>query len=654
MDLHSERKIKTESDKSRAMQFLSGGGEMGVLMREYNWADSLLGPIDLWPQSLLTALAIILNSKFPMFLFWGPELVCFYNDAYRPSLGMKGKHPSILGMEGEKAWPEIWPIIKPQIDIVLAGGEATWYEDQLIPIYRNGKIEDVYWTFSYSQVKEESGKPGGVFVTCTETTGKVNNLKKLAEANDQLNFAIEATELGTWDYDPATNMLTGNSRIKDWFGLSKEEEIRLDDAIVVIVENDRERVTKAIELVLQPGSGGHYEIEYTIKNPVNLQQRIVMAKGKAWFNRDNICCRFNGTLQDITKQTFSLRKIEASETKFRMLSETIHHMIWTAEPDGRKNFFNKYFIDYSGLSFEQLKDNNWQEIIHPEDLEKELQQWEHTLITGEDFNFEKRLRRHDGVYRWLLCHGIPQKDTEGNITGWIGTNTDIHDQKIKELQKDEFISIASHEMRTPLTAAKGYIQLLKMILNQEASPAAAYAEKANSSLDRLHNLIAQLLDASKIQNGKLDYHIASFDFDKMLEETIETIQVGATNHIIHLEGKAGKELTGDKDRLQQVLINLLNNAIKYSPNAKEVKVLLTEKDNILRVAIKDFGIGISAQHLDNIFERYYRIEEHAANFQGLGIGLYISAEIIRRHAGILEVESEVGNGSTFFFIIPVG
>ncbi|MEO7044629.1 MAG: PAS domain-containing sensor histidine kinase, partial [Ferruginibacter sp.] len=524
-----------------------------------------------------------------MFLYWGPQLVCFYNDAYRPSLGMNGKHPSILGMEGEKAWPEIWPIIKPQIDIVLNGGEATLHEDQLMPIYRNGKIEDVYWTFSYSQVKEENGKPAGVFVTCSETTGKIKNLKKIAETNDQLNFAIEATELGTWDYDPATNILTGNDRLKDWFGLPRQGEISLDHANAIIGESDRERVMQAIEIVLQPGSGGHYEIEYTIKNPTTLQERIVKAKGKSCFNADNICYRFNGTLQDITKQTVSLRKIEASETKFRMLSETIHHMIWTAKPDGRKNFFNKYFIDYTGLTFEQLKDNNWQETIHPEDIEKELREWEHAILTGEDFNFEKRLRRHDGVYRWLLCHGIPQKDTAGNITGWIGTNTDIHDQKIKELQKDEFISIASHEMRTPLTAAKGYIQLLKMILSKDASPAAVYAEKANSSLDRLHNLIAQLLDASKIQNGKLDYHIDSFDFDKMLEETIETIQVGATNHLIQLQGKAGKHVTGDKDRLQQVLINLLNNAIKYSPNAKEVKVTVTEKDNMLQVAIEDFG-----------------------------------------------------------------
>ncbi|MEO7292175.1 MAG: PAS domain-containing protein, partial [Ginsengibacter sp.] len=193
---------------SDSINFLAGGGEMGALIRAKDWSKTPLGNPEGWPQSLCTTLSIILNSKFPMFLFWGPELICFYNDAYRPSLGLEGKHPSILGRKGKDAWPEIWEIIKPLIDTVLSGGEATWSEDQLIPIYRNGKIEDVYWTFSYSPVNDESGKPAGVFVTCTETTEKVANLKLLEETNDQLEFAIEATELGTWDLDPATKNFT--------------------------------------------------------------------------------------------------------------------------------------------------------------------------------------------------------------------------------------------------------------------------------------------------------------------------------------------------------------------------------------------------------------------------------------------------------------
>ncbi|MBP6730716.1 MAG: PAS domain-containing protein, partial [Chitinophagales bacterium] len=185
--------------------FIAGGGEMGALMRAKNWSETPMGEPESWPQSLRTTLSIILSSKFPMFLWWGPELICFYNDAYRPSLGQNGKHPHILGMPAKEAWPEIWTIIKPLIDQVLNGGEATWAEDQLIPIYRNGKLEDVYWTFSYSPVSDESGIVAGVLVTCSETTDKVTLLRTSKEREEQLNFTIDAADLGIWDLSPATN-----------------------------------------------------------------------------------------------------------------------------------------------------------------------------------------------------------------------------------------------------------------------------------------------------------------------------------------------------------------------------------------------------------------------------------------------------------------
>ena len=172
---------------------------MGAITRSYNWEDTSLGVPETWPQSLRTTLSIILNSKFPMFLFWGQDLICFYNDAYRPSLGNQGKHPAI-GMKGVALWPEIWDGIKPLIDQVMQGGEASWSEDQLLPIYRNGKLEDVYWTFSYSPVKDETGTPAGVFVTCTETTQKVltginltTSLKQHQELNEE--FATINEEL---------------------------------------------------------------------------------------------------------------------------------------------------------------------------------------------------------------------------------------------------------------------------------------------------------------------------------------------------------------------------------------------------------------------------------------------------------------------------
>ena len=160
-----------------AFPFLAGGGELGALTRAHNWADSPVGPPQGWPQSLRISVALILSSRFPMLLLWGTNLIQFYNDAFRPSLGNEGKHPLALGQRGADCWPEIWPTIRPLIDQVLAGGEAIWSEDQLIPIYRNGRLDDVYWTFSYSPVLAETGGVGGVLVVCQETTRVVGNEK---------------------------------------------------------------------------------------------------------------------------------------------------------------------------------------------------------------------------------------------------------------------------------------------------------------------------------------------------------------------------------------------------------------------------------------------------------------------------------------------
>ena len=185
-----------ESTTQNAYPFLAGGGEMGALTRQYDWSKSTIGTPDQWPQSLRATLSIILNARFPMFLWWGTDLIQFYNDAYRPSLGNSGKHPLALGQKGEDCWPEIWPVIKPLIDQVLAGGEATWSEDQLIPIYRNNTLEDVYWTFSYSPVKDESGVTAGVLVICTETTNAVTRRRELEEAQRQLLSSFEESPVG--------------------------------------------------------------------------------------------------------------------------------------------------------------------------------------------------------------------------------------------------------------------------------------------------------------------------------------------------------------------------------------------------------------------------------------------------------------------------
>ncbi|MEO8772539.1 MAG: HAMP domain-containing sensor histidine kinase, partial [Ferruginibacter sp.] len=223
---------------------------------------------------------------------------------------------------------------------------------------------------------------------------------------------------------------------------------------------------------------------------------------------------------------------------------------------------------------------------------------------------------------------------------------------VKEQKKDDFISIASHEMKTPLTTAKAYLQLLEMSLDKSDETARLYATKASQSVTRLNELITELLDVSKIQYGKLNYNITTFDFNEMVSNTVEDMQYSSPKHTLIKKGTVKLKMTGDRDRIQQVLINLLTNAIKYSPDAGKILIEVQQANNEIIVSVKDNGIGIPKHHLEKIFDRYYRVEDHAVQFQGLGIGLFICHEIIERHHGKLWAESEMGKGSTFSFSLP--
>ncbi len=324
--------------------FFRGGGEMGELIRAKDWSKTALGDPADWPQSLCTMVAVMLDNPFGMYIAWGSEYTQLYNDGYRPILGAT-KHPQALGISTRETFSEIWHIIESMFDGVMKG-KAVGFPDLMLPLNRNGFVEECYFDFAYSPIRKDNGEVGGVLVTVIETTNKKKAQAALLENTTQLKFAIDAAELGAWDYNPATNKFTANNRLKTWFGLSASEEIELHHATAAIAEKDRERIIMAIKKALDYSSGGNYDEEYSIINPLTNEEIIVHGKGRAWFNEERIAYRFNGILQEVTENVLARKKIEDSEEQKAFLLKLSDTLVKQSNPDGIEEAVTKIALDF--------------------------------------------------------------------------------------------------------------------------------------------------------------------------------------------------------------------------------------------------------------------------------------------------------------------
>lgn len=240
------------------------------------------------------------------------------------------------------------------------------------------------------------------------------------------------------------------------------------------------------------------------------------------------------------------------------------------------------------------------------------------------------------------------------IAADLSLQKETQEQKKAMEKKDEFITIASHELKTPVTSIKGYVQLLKYDFEKEGNKAAANVlSKVDTQINKLTSLIGDLLDVKKIENGQLQYNKERFNFNELVKEILEETERVITKHKITQKMSESKTVLGDRNKIGQVITNFIDNAGKYSPANSEILVSTAVEGNSIKLSVKDHGIGIPASQQDKIFDRFFRVSGEKENtYAGLGLGLYISAELIKRHNGTIGVESEVGNGSTFYFTIP--
>ncbi len=362
------------------------------------------------------------------------------------------------------------------------------------------------------------------------------------------------------------------------------------------------------------------------------------------------------SIEDITDRKNTETKIEESEFKFRQLAETIPLIVWTATPEGKRNYFNSYLVTYTGFTLAELQVSDWKRYISPIDLDKTERRWNLAISEGKNFEVEHRVRCLDGDYCWHKTRAIPRQDSNGKITGWIGISMDIQEQKTQEIRKDEFISIASHELKSPITSLKGYIDIMhEMFAAADDQLNLQLNAKLKRQVEKLLQLANNLYDVNQMKADQIRLNKTRFNIDALISEVGESIQAGAKKHLIVMDLEANTEIIADRPRIDQVLTNLISNAIKYSPEAD--RVVLTSKASKKEVTfcIQDFGIGVSEMVQANIFNRYYRADEDfVKNIAGLGLGLYIASQIVNLHRGSLTVNSEPGKGSTFCVTIPVG
>ncbi len=365
---------------------------------------------------------------------------------------------------------------------------------------------------------------------------------------------------------------------------------------------------------------------------------------------------------DVTEMVQSQHMLKESETHFRQVADLMPGKVISTDAYGKGEYFNQNWLEFTGLSIENLKEHGWVRFVHLEDRQIFNKKWKESLEKGKDFEMELRLLNSAGKYQWHLSRAEAVRDENGNIKMWISTNTEIQKLKEEEKRKEDFLKMVSHELKTPVTSIKGYIQLLLTMVNKEKEtlqsaklPLKPSLTRIDHQITRLTRLISEILDISRIEENRLELQKEKFNLNTLVTETVQDINYTNTQHNIKVLNEFNCEVLADRDRIGQVLINFITNAVKYSPDSQEIEVSISKnKEDEVAVCVKDYGIGIDKAFHRNIFKRFYRVGVRSEEtYSGFGIGLFLAREIIQRHKGRIDVKSEPGVGSEFSFILDI-
>ena len=673
---------------------------MGEQIRLKDWSKSSLGTPDNWPQSLRTVVSILLNSQFPMFVWWGPELITIYNEAYIPIAGEK--HPKALGESGSKVWTEIWDVVGPLAHKVMHEGVSNWAEDQLLNINRRGFIEETYFTFSYSPILEDNGNVGGVFCACTETTEKVLAARKIKESEQNLRNTILQSPAAMCILQGADNIveIANEPMFELWGrpgsellnrpifeGLPEARQQGLEE-LLHQVKTTGERFVANERAVTLPRNG----------RPVTVYLNFVYEPFK---QADG---RISGVIAiafDVTEQVLARKKIEESEQELQLRVKER-----TAELETQKNLLDNILTNSSnGISVTEMIRNDQGEIIDaktilannaainftglPRDiyltktateLDPDILKTPYgqtclkTLETGEPSLIQYFLQ-YTG--RWLELT-ISKMDDEHLIhiftdvtpikEAQLQLEKTIEELKRSNTNLEDFAYAASHDMKEPIRKIHFFSDRLKLELHDQLNEGQKHLfNRMENAAQRMKNLIDDLLTYSHVSRGVPDYE--TIDLNNKVKNVLEDLEVEIQEKNAVINVGELPTIKGHRRQIQQVFQNLIGNALKYSRPEKVPEISLRSSvvtgseipdrisaedvnQKFYLIEVKDNGVGFDQKDAERIFNVFTRLHGNT-EYRGTGIGLSIVKKVMENHKGYVWAESRPGVGTSFKIVFPI-
>jgi PAS domain S-box-containing protein len=495
--------------------------------------------------------------------------------------------------------------------------------------------------------------------------GFVGNVIDVHERNaleNRFRSVARAVGLGVWYCDLPFSELIWDSTVKEHFYLPHDARVTIETFYERIHPEDRERTRQAIDHSI--ANHAPYDIHYRTTHPATGVIKHIRAIGWTDYDDRGTPIRFDGVTLDVTDEVEAQRQLQETRVRYEHATRATKHAIWDWDLATQTVEWNEALHAQLGHPREALRSTSgwWVDHVHPDDRDAVFESIHATIDSiGEQFwSAEYRFRRGDGTYASVFDRGFVVRDGGGRPLRMIGAMEDVTSRKEVEQAlraairtRDEFLSIASHELKTPLTSLKLHGELLARALGQEVDRARAQRIVGQSAkqIDRLSVLVDDMLDVSRIATGKLSLLRETVSIAQLAAEVVEAFRPQFERHgaAIDLQADAVHARV-DRARLEQVLVNLVGNALKYGA-AKPVRVRVDQRDGCARIEVTDEGIGISREHHERVFARFERAVP-ANGITGLGLGLFISKQIVEMHGGKISVESEPGRGSTFTVMLP--